>query len=99
MGTGWAGIPLDGFQVESLRVSSHPYFLPSPLPSAEPGPRPSVHNAKKWARVLSSPAALFCICLLSCPYCASLPTFLTSQHPVQYSEPASLPATLISHQP
>lgn len=80
MGTGWAGIPLDRFQVESLHVSSHPYFLPSPMPSAESGPRPSVHSTKKWVSVLSSPAALFCLCLLSCPYCASLPTFLTSQH-------------------
>lgn len=61
MGTGWAGIPLDRFQVESLHVSSHPYFLPSPMPSAEPGPRPSVHSAKQWASVLSSPAALFCL--------------------------------------
>ena len=68
MGTGWAGIPLDRFQVESLHVSPHPYFLPSPMPRAEPGPRPSVHSAKEWRvfsvacrRLLSPFLSLLCV--------------------------------------
>ena len=73
MGTGWAGIPLDRFQVESLHVSPHPYFLPSPMPRAEPGPRPSVHSAKEW-RVFS----VACRRLLSVSFL--VPIVRLSQH-------------------